>query len=265
MPNHRITLSVLILAIALILVLLHRISRRDDDGIPQAASLRPSPPHQIETARTIRPAKSGPRHESRSSLRQQVIATTGTQVILDVYADRTFLLHLPDRTKDIFVVQGKDLFATWDGVPRGVKIMIRNGAGQVLTPVSSMGMQISGISAESGWHGWEPNHIEMPVFRSRLVTPGEPVDIPIPPDAIELVPRTSSARMSPRVKLADMARAFSLATREVADLEGLQFKLAFFPGQSGNARGPDGTRLTNDVYPWHETEWLDGGLLLAVE
>ena len=124
MQNHRVALAILILALALILVVLHRNSRRDDDAAPPADSFRSFSAHQTKTGPGIRSRESDSRDLPARPASERVIASAGDQVVLKIYADRTFQLHLPDTAKNLFVVAGQDLFTSWDGMPSGVKIKI---------------------------------------------------------------------------------------------------------------------------------------------
>jgi hypothetical protein len=263
MPNHRITLSILILVVALILVVLLRNSRRDDDAAPHADSFRSSSPHQIKTGPGIRSAENDPRDHSALPASERVIASAGDQVVLKVYADRTFQVHLPDTTKDIFVAVGKDLFTSWDGIPKGVKIKIRNGAGEIFTAEGGVGMQFSYGPDGHTWYRPGTGSIEMPIFSSRRVPgTGEFIKIPGTGAPIEPVPNTSTARTSPRGKLADII--FGLSPR-VRQQSGLEFKLAIIPAALPNARGSDRDYLSAEDFPRHETDWLDGNLLFDDE
>jgi hypothetical protein len=262
MLNHRITLAILILLGTLLLVIFPRPSMQDEDIFSKASSSGPSSRHQRQAEQETHSAKNGTRNRPAQPASTRVIASAGDQVVLKVYADRTFQLHLPDSTKDIFVPVGRDLFGDANDIPPGVKIKIRNSAGEIFTGHGGRGMQVYYGPEDHGWYRPGSGRIEMPVFSTVDPTTGEQTKVPGSGEPIEPLPDTSSARISPRGKLANMITGLSPGIRQQS---GLEFKLAILPFALPNVRDSEGDRLQREYFPRHETGWLDGQLLFDDE
>jgi len=263
MPNYRMILSTLILAIALVLVLvvLYRNSQSEEVQLKYSSSLDPASPYKIETNQNAQSLGDDSRDPSQPSGDERIIASTGDQVVLKVYADRSFQLHLPHTTEGIFVPVDKELF-TSDSLPDGVKIKVRNSAGEIFTAEGGYGMQISYGPNDESWYRPGSNHIEMPVFSSRDPITGEAIIVPGSGEPIKPASTESSARSSPRGKLTDLI--FGLSPR-IRQQSGLEFKLAIFPSAIPNGRDSEGDYLSPLDFQLHETEWLDGHLLFDDE
>jgi len=216
--------------------------------------------HPIKPRLETIPAERGSRDRPAPLADEQLIASTGHQVVLKVYADRTFQLQLPDSTEDIFVPVGCKLF-TGDPLLSGVKIKIRNSVGEIFTADGGYGIQISFSPDDHSWYRPGSNSIEMPVFSSRDPETGE-TSIRGSIEAIEPVSMEPGSRMSPRCKLADLI--FGLSPR-IRRQSGLEFKLAIFPHALPNARDSEGAYLSIEGFPHRETDWLDGDLLFDDE
>jgi hypothetical protein len=150
--------------------------------------------------------------------------------VLKVYADRTFQVHLPETTEDVFVPVGKDLFMS-ESLPDGVRIKIRNGNGEILTSANgSIGWFTPAIS-------WSGGHVVRLDQERELL---------------------SSDQRSADFKLSDM---LMMLGRNLKNQDDLEFKLLISSNLHDFARGDDGEPLDANAFPEYETDWLDGELL----
>lgn len=267
MPNLRAILQILIILIILVVIFLWRKSQPEEVDQSFGTSLATSAPNRIETY----PNGSSVGGESgggvKSSAAQRVITSVGDQVILKVYADQTFQLFLPETSKNIFVLIGKELFTSVDlptgiSLPFGVKIKVRNGAGEIFTAERGYGLRLWHGPGDDLWYRPGSNQIEMPIFSSRLTKTGERIDIPRSADAIHAISNEAGSRISPRGYIEDLIYGLSPRLRQQS---GLEFKLAIIPTSLPNARDSEADYLSLDDFPRYETEWLDGKLLFADE
>ena len=258
----QILASILVLGVTLTVVAILRDSRGDDAVLPVACSLKPSSPGRILVGQGIDSGKTDPQNRTLLPASERVISTTGEEVLLKIYADRTFQLHLPENTNDIFVPAGEKLFTSEtdcpDEVPDGVQIKIRNSAGEILTAVN-------GISYGADGAGWYrpvliPSRIRMPVFSRRRIVNGEAVAVFSDPPKMEL--SAPADRISLRVKLSAMIERLP---HNIRNQSGLEFKLSISPVVLFNAYDSKGDCLDRQDFPRHETGWLDGDLLFDDE
>jgi hypothetical protein len=112
---------------------------------------------------------------------------------------------------------------------------------------------------------WQDNGAqvnELRFFSSRRTEIGETMKISGTGEPIKSVSHASSARRSPRAKLASVIFGLSPRFRQQS---GLEFKLAIYPYGIPNARDSEGNYLSPDDFPRHETAWIDGNLLVDDE
>ncbi|MCX6880852.1 MAG: hypothetical protein NTW21_44685 [Verrucomicrobia bacterium] len=156
----RILVSILVLGVTLTVVAMLRDSRGDDAVLPLACSLKSSLPERIQVGQGIDAGNTDPQNRTSLPASERVISTTGEEVLLKIYADRTFQLHLPENTHDIFVPVGAKLFTSEtdrpDEVPDGVQIKIRNSAGEIFTAVDGISYGADGAGWYRPAHSWSP-------------------------------------------------------------------------------------------------------------
>jgi hypothetical protein len=258
----RITFWILALALALTVIAVLRHSRSDD--VVSSASPLPKLPRDrgIKVAGGSEARGSHSQNSTSLPASQRMISTAGKEIRLEIYADRTFQLHLPEDMNGIFVSRGQKLFTSENDrpgeVPDGVAIKIRNGAGEIFTVVHGM----SNGTIGEGWYRpvLEPNRIRMPVFSTRRVAMAETAPLVSEPPKLDL--SAPAERMSPRVKLSAL---IARLPRNIRNQSGLEFKLSIEPVDLLSAYDMKGARLNSQDFPRHETGWLNGDLLFDDE
>jgi hypothetical protein len=166
----------------------------------------------------------------------KVIASGGKGIALKVFSNGTFQLSLSELVGDIFVPVGKVFFGkTWNTVPNGVWIKIRNGNGEILT---------TELSSE-GWFS--------PVVYSSQA------------DFVRENEERELLRADQRSTDFKLSAMLTMLRQNLKNQDDLEFKLSVHSYLHDRARDSKGESLNPDDFPEFETDWLDGNLLFIDE
>lgn len=234
------------------------LSRKDDTRLPAPEPVKSSP---RKTALKVKVGDGNSPQTSSRPASGMLVSTAGKKVLLNIYADGTFQLALPEHSNEIFVPKGENLLDHPAGLPRGVKIKIRNGAGEIVTASGGRGMQTLYDGEGSGWYRPGTGSIEMPVFSKRVVIAGVVHQVPVPSESRPTERPAPDRRISQRTRLSAMIEGLS---RNFRNQSGLEFKLSIIPAGL-NAYDSAGKRLGAPDFPMAETGWLNGDLLFEDE